>query len=208
MIPKKYATYQNTRVGDKIRFRESTMHWFTNRIENAKKLVSGQVYTVKKISVASSSTGVILEETNEEVELTWFDIIETPLIEEDDAPYTYVKESSIEGFGLYASKDFVKGELIIDYKLFPENWYEMKYIDLSEKQIRKNWYVMIDGESCITSDKFSKFSYINHSRNPNCFWDVDKRIISANKDIKVNEELFIDYRLEPRPNRVEFPNWI
>jgi hypothetical protein len=76
MIPKKYATYLNTKVGDKIMFRESTMHWFTNRIENAKKLVSGQVYTVKKISVASSSTGVILEETNEEVELTWFDVIE------------------------------------------------------------------------------------------------------------------------------------
>jgi len=25
---------------------------------------------------------------------------------------------------------------------------------------------------------------------------------------KANEELFIDYRLEPRPNRVEFPDWI
>lgn len=76
MIPKNYATYLNTKVGDKIVFRESTMHWFTSRIENAKKLVSGQAYTVKKISVASSSTAVTLEETNEEVELTWFDIIE------------------------------------------------------------------------------------------------------------------------------------
>ena len=75
MMPKKYATYQNTKVGDKIVFRESTMHWFLNRIENAKKLVSGEVYTVKEISVASSSTGVTLEETDEEVELTWFDTI-------------------------------------------------------------------------------------------------------------------------------------
>ena len=62
--------------GDKIEFRKAGPHWFTNRIENAKKLVSGEIYTVKKISVASSSTGVILEETDEEVELTWFDIIE------------------------------------------------------------------------------------------------------------------------------------
>ena len=76
MIPKTYATYSNTKIGDKIVFRKAGPHWFTNRIENAKKLVSGQVYTVKKISVASSSTGVVLEETNEEVELTWFDIIE------------------------------------------------------------------------------------------------------------------------------------
>jgi hypothetical protein len=71
------ADYKNTKVGDKIRFRESTMHWFTNRIENAKKLVSGQVYTVKKISVDSSSTGVMLEETGElEYELCWFDKLE------------------------------------------------------------------------------------------------------------------------------------
>jgi len=130
------------------------------------------------------------------------------IIEQDDAPDTYVKESTTEGFGLYASKDFVKGDLIIDYKLFPENWYEMKYVDLSEKQIRKNWYVMIDNDNCITSDKFSKFSYINHSRNPNCFWDVDKGIIFADRDIQKDEELFIDYRLEPRPNGLEFPDWI
>ena len=76
MIPKKYATYQNTKVGDKIIFRESTKHWFLNREENAKKLEVGKTYTVKEISVASSSTGVILEETNEEVELMWFDVIE------------------------------------------------------------------------------------------------------------------------------------
>lgn len=205
---KTYATYTNTKVGDKIVFRKSTKHWFLNREENAKKLVSGQVYTVKKISVASSSTAVTLEETNEDVELTWFDILSTPLIEEDNAPDTYVKESSIEGFGLYASKDFVKGELIIDYNLFSENWYNMKYSDLSEEQVRKNWYVMTDKENCITSDKYSKFSYINHSRKPNCFWDITKKIIVADKDIKENEELFIDYRLEPRPNGVCFPNWI
>lgn len=130
------------------------------------------------------------------------------IIEEDNAPDTYVKESSIEGWGLFASKDFKKGELIIDYNLFPENWYQMKYIDLTEEQIRKNWYVMIDNELCITSDKYSKFSYINHSRTPNCFWDIDKRIITANRDIQKGEELFIDYRLEPRPNRVKFPDWI
>jgi hypothetical protein len=130
------------------------------------------------------------------------------LIEEDNAPDTYVKKSIIEGFGLYASKEFKFGDLIIDYNLFPENWYKMKYVDLSEEQIRKNWYVMIDNQNCITSDKYSKFSYINHSRNPNCFWNVDKRIISADRDIQKDEELFIDYRLEPRPTRTNFPKWI
>jgi hypothetical protein len=130
------------------------------------------------------------------------------IIEEDNAPNTYVKKSTTEGFGLFASKDFVKGDLIIDYNLFPENCYEMKYVDLSEDRIRKNWYVMIDNDNCITSDKISKFSYINHSRNSNCFWDVDKGMIFADRDIQKDEELFIDYRLEPRPKNVEFPDWI
>lgn len=130
------------------------------------------------------------------------------IIEEDNAPDTYVKQSTIEGYGLFASKDFKKDELIIDYWLFPENWYQIKYEDLNEEQIRKNWYVMLNPETCITSDKFSKFSYINHSRDANCFWDIENKKIFANKNIKKDEELFIDYRLEPRPNTVKFPDWI
>jgi SET domain-containing protein len=130
------------------------------------------------------------------------------IIEEDNAPDTYVKESTIEGYGLFASKDFNEGELIVDYTLFSDSWYEMKYIDLNQEQIRKKWYVMIDSEICITSDKFSKFSYMNHSRNANCDWKIQDRKIFANRNIKKGEELFIDYRLEPRPNREKFPDWI
>jgi hypothetical protein len=72
------ADYKNTKIGDKIVFKQSTKHWFLNREENAKKLEAGKTYTVKEISVASSSTGVKLEETEElEYELCWFDKNET-----------------------------------------------------------------------------------------------------------------------------------
>ena len=71
------ATHQNTKNGDKIVFREAGPHWFIDREENGKKLEKGKVYTVKKISVASSSTGVILEETGDLVyELGWFETLE------------------------------------------------------------------------------------------------------------------------------------
>jgi hypothetical protein len=72
------ADYKNTKVGDQIVFKKAgTWHYFRDRIENAKKLEVGKTYTVKEISVASSSTGVKLEETGElEYELCWFDIIE------------------------------------------------------------------------------------------------------------------------------------
>ena len=130
------------------------------------------------------------------------------IIDNDDAPYTYVKPSLIEGYGLFAAKDIKKNDLVIDYRMFPKDWFKTRFVDLTEEQIRKNWYVMLDSEECITSDKFSKFSYINHSRSPNCDWVLNIHKIIANRDIKKDEELFIDYRLEPRPNRISFPEWI
>jgi hypothetical protein len=130
------------------------------------------------------------------------------IIDNDDGPFTYVKESSVEGFGLFASKDFNMWDLVVNYRMFPKDWYKTRYVDLTEEQIRKNWYVPLNDEECITSNKSSKFSYINHSRRPNCFWDLMSHKITANRDIKKDEELFIDYRREPRPNRVSFPEWI
>jgi SET domain-containing protein len=129
-------------------------------------------------------------------------------IDNDDAPFTYVKESSVEGYGLFAAKGIKKNDLVIDYRMFPKDWRKIRYSDLTEEQIRKNWYVMLNDEECITSDKYSKFSYINHSRTPNCEWVLSIHKIIANRDIEKDEELFIDYRLEPRPNRVSFPEWV
>lgn len=135
-------------------------------------------------------------------------MLEDIIIEIDNAPDTKVKASFTEGWGLFADKDFKKGEIIMDFNPFLEHWYKLKYKDLSEEQIRKNWYVMIDEEWCMTCDKWSKFSYINHSRKPNCLWLVSERIIKADKDITKGDELFVDYRLEPRPSRTEYPKWI
>ena len=70
------ANYQNTTKGDKVIFtkEEPFYHWFTDRIENAKALDKTKTYTVNEISVASSSTGVTLEETGDlQYELCWFD---------------------------------------------------------------------------------------------------------------------------------------
>jgi len=130
------------------------------------------------------------------------------IIDNDDAPFTYVKESSVEGYGLFASKNIKRGDLVIDYRMFPRDWKKLKYTELSPEQIRKNWYVMLNDEECITSDKYSKFSYINHSRKPNCDWILSIHKIVANQDIEKDEELFIDYRLEPRPSRVPFQEWV
>lgn len=130
------------------------------------------------------------------------------IIDNDDAPFTYVKESSVEGYGLFAAKDIKKNDLVVDYRMFPKDWRKTRYSDLSEEQKLKNWYVMLNNDECITSDKYSKFSYINHSKTPNCEWVLNIHKIIANQDIKKDEELFIDYRLEPRPSGVSLAEWI
>ena len=130
------------------------------------------------------------------------------IIDNDDAPFTYVKASSVEGLGLFAKEDIKKNDLVIDYRLFPRDWRKLLFTELSEEQIRKNWYVMLNDEECITSDKWSKFSYINHSREPNCDWVLSIHKIIANRDIRKDEELFIDYRLEPRPSGICEAEWI
>ena len=130
------------------------------------------------------------------------------IIDNDDAPFTYVKDSSVEGYGLFAAKDIKKNDLVVDYRMFPKDWRKTRYSDLSEEQKLKNWYVMLNNDKCITSDKYSKFSYINHSKTPNCEWVLNIHKIIANQDIKKDEELFIDYRLEPRPSGVSLAEWI
>jgi hypothetical protein len=129
-------------------------------------------------------------------------------VEEDNGPETYVKKSHVEGFGLFSSRAFEPGDVVVDYNLFPSSWYKMKYADLTEEQISRNAYVMLDNEYCLTNDKYSKFSFINHSREPNCDWIVRDRVIVANRHIPEDEELSVDYRMEPRPNRVGYPSWI
>lgn len=135
-------------------------------------------------------------------------ILSDIVIEDDNGPHTVVKASFTHGWGLFASKPFHMGETVIDYNPFPGSWREARYSDLTEHQISYGWYIMIDSERCMLADRWNKFSYMNHSRRPNCDLYQDKKTIVAHRDISVGEELFIDYRLEVRPNRVEFPSWI
>jgi SET domain-containing protein len=130
------------------------------------------------------------------------------IVEEDNAPNTYIKNSSINGFGLFAAKDFFKGEIIVDYNKFTKNFYKIEWAKLKPGQYNKNWLIPLDEVFCLTNDKSNKIHYINHSRTPNCNWLIKDLLIVSNQNILKDEELFIDYRLEYRPNREQFPEWI
>jgi len=129
------------------------------------------------------------------------------VIDEDNAPDTYVRASAVDGYGLFASKSFKAGELILAYTS-DNGWYEIEIANLTPEQIAKNWYIMLNDAICTTSDITTKFSYMNHARDPNCVWHIKQKKITAARDILMDEELFIDYRSEIRPTRAEFPRWI
>lgn len=69
-------TFEHAKIGDKVKLARIGHHWFTSHIENAKKLDKSKVYTISKIQIASSWTGVCLEETGDLMyDLGWFDAV-------------------------------------------------------------------------------------------------------------------------------------
>ena len=120
---------------------------------------------------------------------------------------TFIKSSSIEGVGLFTNCDINKGDVAVDYRNVI-GWYELNVNDLNDYQINHNWIIEITESIYSTTDIVGELNYINHSRNPNCDWHINEKIIVATIDISKDSELTIDYRLEKRSNRKSFPDWI
>tara|TARA_Y100000590_G_scaffold331988_1_gene377406 strand:- start:3074 stop:3499 length:426 start_codon:yes stop_codon:yes gene_type:complete len=95
----------------------------------------------------------------------------------------YIKKSNIDGNGLFAGKNYKKGDIIYN-NLFPyKNIHEMIYNPIPIEQFNK--YILKEGK------------YINHCRhNKNVSIETDDYKIFpliAVKDIKKHDELYGDY---------------
>lgn len=112
-------------------------------------------------------------------------------------PYI-LKKSKIEGFGLFANKDFIPNEPIIQY--FGE------YISPEEADKREKYYnnriYMFKFENIVIDATIigNMARYMNHSCNPNCYSTVVYNcgvniLICANRYIRMGEELTYDYKL-------------
>lgn len=105
-----------------------------------------------------------------------------------------VKRSKEKGFGLFAERDFSRGDRLIEYK--------GEIIEEDEANRRLGMYLFalpkkltIDG-----SPRYNMARYINHSCNPNAvayLSDNKKRVfIFARRKIVMGEEIFYDYGKE------------
>ena len=105
-------------------------------------------------------------------------------------PDVIVKKSKIHGRGVFANKDFKKGEIVIKYNL--KKLTKEKFNNLSEKE--KHYTSKENGEYLLFP---SPERYVNHSCSPNTN-PINKCDIAI-KDIKKGEEITTDYSKDNVP---------
>lgn len=95
----------------------------------------------------------------------------------------------IDGKGVYAAKDFKKGEVVTKWNLKAISHSEFDDLPASEhKFVHSFWNVMYLFPS--------PSRYTNHSRNPNTISDFKKHLDYAIRDIKKGEMITTDARVE------------
>jgi len=116
-----------------------------------------------------------------------------------DRPTVEVRESAIQGRGVYATADIRKNTWIMEYtgERISHDEADMRYDD--ESMARHHTFLFIvDAETCIdAASGGNEARFINHSCDPNCEAVLsvdDKEIwICAVREIAQGEELTYDY---------------
>ena len=92
---------------------------------------------------------------------------------------------NLAGKGVYANRDFKKGEVVIQYHLKPLTQEEFNDLPESEKEFTH-----------VHRDTIHLYSeperYVNHSDNPNTHQDLVKKCDIALRDIKKGEAITTD----------------
>ncbi len=102
-----------------------------------------------------------------------------------------VKKSKIHGKGVFANKDFKKGEIVVKYNLKKLTKKEFESLPDKEKH-----FISREGKDYLLF--LSPERYVNHSCNPNT--NSLKECDVAVKNIKKGEEITGDYFKEAIPN--------
>jgi SET domain-containing protein len=108
---------------------------------------------------------------------------------------TYLAQSPIHGFGVFAKKPIAKGAMVWEYNpLFDLTFSETEFETLPEsvrEEIEVHLYQPEPGGMLYYESTMGK--YMNHDRDPNVdFHEVGKGW--ATRDIAAGEELTCDYR--------------
>lgn len=97
-----------------------------------------------------------------------------------------IKKSQVgqfpDGKGVFANRDFKKGEVVLQYHLKPLTQEEWDKLPESEKEFTHTHW----GQIYLYSEPER---YVNHSYNPNTYQDLKKQQDIALRNIKKGEEI-------------------
>lgn len=105
---------------------------------------------------------------------------------------TYVRQSSVDGYGVFAKRNFNKGDIVMiwsyNYNIMTESEYHTEQKNNNINIIRTGARLVNDIFLC-TESRIE--DHVNHSFNPNMLYHCG--ICFAKCDIKVDDELFVNY---------------
>lgn len=96
-----------------------------------------------------------------------------------------IGKGNLAGKGVYAERDFKKGEVIIKYSLKPLKEGEFENLPDWEKEFTHTHW----GTTYLYSEPER---YVNHSDNPNTYQDITNKCDIALRDIKKGEMVTTD----------------
>lgn len=109
----------------------------------------------------------------------------------DNLKFSFIGKSTIHGYGLFASQDIEKGVAlgILDGQIVP--------LILHKKYNLTLEWNAIDESTLLVRPYRTKYSYINHQRQPNLVLLHNPLRVATLRKISTGEEITLDYRLEP-----------
>ena len=103
-----------------------------------------------------------------------------------------IGKGAMSGKGVYAARDFKKGEVVIEYELTPVTFGELKELPPEDYAASHN----VNGQIYVYSEPAR---YVSHSENPNVRNDHGQRADIALRDIKAGELITVDARYDDVP---------
>ncbi|MCE1188111.1 MAG: SET domain-containing protein [Ignavibacteria bacterium] len=110
-------------------------------------------------------------------------------------PFLYVRESEIEGKGLFTSVAIPEGSVF--FEITGEIIDEAECVRREDEE--NNVYIFWNGDHYIDTFGSEKIMYINHNCNFSCYvyeGEEDRLYLQAARNIMPDEELTIDYGYE------------
>lgn len=120
----------------------------------------------------------------------------------DNMKFSYIDKSEIHGFGLFANQDIDVGTVLGMLDGQEMTWDKYDELESSIKLGKYQNYIFMEWNALSATTLLvrafrTKYSYINHSKNPNVQVMHKPLRIEVIKKIKIGEEILIDYTKEP-----------